>query len=135
MACETKRCEFAICWDVPVGGDFGQRSWAPTRAAAAARFCGVLSMATLSDYRPPADGLLTRQQLGSMLARRHALHSCSYLKREMGSTSLHTRFAHIWNEIVDAMRDEDILSNQERLQVRQAESALASPRSLVGAAR
>lgn len=31
---------------------------------------------------------------------------------------MHTRFAHVWNEIVDAMREEDILSNRERLQLR-----------------
>lgn len=36
----------------------------------------------------------------------------------MKSTTMHTRFAHIWNEIVDTMRDEDILSNRERLQLR-----------------
>lgn len=36
----------------------------------------------------------------------------------MKSTTMHTRFAHIWNEIVDAMREEDILSNRERLQLR-----------------
>lgn len=36
----------------------------------------------------------------------------------MKSTTMHTRFAHIWNEVVDAMRDEDILSNRERLQLR-----------------
>lgn len=44
--------------------------------------------------------------------------SPSYLRRDMKSSTLHTRFAHIWNEIVDAMRDEDILSNRERLQLR-----------------
>ncbi|CBJ30457.1 1,3-beta-glucan synthase, family GT48 [Ectocarpus siliculosus] len=42
----------------------------------------------------------------------------NYLKREMQSTTMHTRFAHVWNEIVDAMREEDILSNRERLQLR-----------------
>lgn len=36
----------------------------------------------------------------------------------MKSTTMHTRFAHIWNEIVDTMRDEDILSNRERMQLR-----------------
>ena len=41
----------------------------------------------------------------------------SYLKHEMKSSTLHTRFAHVWNEIVDAMREEDILSNTERSQV------------------
>ncbi|CAM9689894.1 unnamed protein product, partial [Ectocarpus fasciculatus] len=42
----------------------------------------------------------------------------NYLKREMQSTTMHTRFAHVWNEVVDAMRDEDILSNRERMQLR-----------------
>lgn len=41
----------------------------------------------------------------------------SYLKREMMTATLHTRFAHVWNEIVDAMREEDILSDRERMQV------------------
>lgn len=41
----------------------------------------------------------------------------SYMKREMKDSTLHTRFAHVWNEIVDAMREEDILSNKERSQV------------------
>lgn len=35
----------------------------------------------------------------------------------MMTATLHTRFAHVWNEIVDAMREEDILSNRERMQV------------------
>lgn len=42
----------------------------------------------------------------------------SYLRKEMKSTTMHTRFAHIWNEIVDAMREEDILSERERRQLR-----------------
>eukprot|EP00903_Cladosiphon_okamuranus_P007590 g7363.t1 len=41
-----------------------------------------------------------------------------YLKQEMKTTTMHTRFAHIWNEIVDAMREEDILSETERRQLR-----------------
>ena len=36
----------------------------------------------------------------------------------MTEETRHTRFAHIWNEIVDAMREEDILSDKERLQLR-----------------
>lgn len=36
----------------------------------------------------------------------------------MLESTQHTRFAHIWNEVVDAMREEDIISNSERDQVR-----------------
>ncbi|CAM9463390.1 unnamed protein product, partial [Hapterophycus canaliculatus] len=53
----------------------------------------------------------------------------NYLKREMKNTTLHTRFAHVWNEIVDAMREEDILSNRERLQLRYFLINLRLPRA------
>lgn len=41
----------------------------------------------------------------------------SYQKHDMLESTQHTRFAHIWNEIVEAMREEDIISNSEREQV------------------
>ncbi len=51
-------------------------------------------------------------------APHHSPRCASYLKEELTKPTLHTRFAHIWNEIVDAMRTEDILSDKERLQLR-----------------
>ena len=53
-----------------------------------------------------------------MTPRYTAPRDISYLTKEMTKSTMHTRFAHVWNEIVDAMREEDILSNDERLQLR-----------------
>lgn len=41
------------------------------------------------------------------------------MNNEWYKTTQHTRFAHIWNEIVDAMREEDIISYGEKCKVNQ----------------